>query len=45
MDDAIGPAGIPAVSAWGMAVMTLLVMSAGTIVIRRAMRRGQAVAG
>jgi len=28
-----------------MAVMTLLVLSTGTIVIRRAMRRRQAVAG
>lgn len=42
---AAGPAGIPAVSTWGMAVMTLLVLCAATIVIRRSMRRGQAVAG
>ena len=36
---AISPAGIPTVSAWGMAVMTLLVLGAGTIVLRRAMHR------
>lgn len=35
---AVGPAGIPAVSTWGMAVTGLLVLCAGTIVLRRAIR-------
>jgi hypothetical protein len=36
---AIGPAGIATGSGWGLAVMTLLVLRAGTIILRRAKRR------
>ncbi len=35
----VGPAGIPAVSAWGLAVLTLLVLTAGSLVIRRSPHR------
>ncbi len=41
---AIGPTGIATVSGWGLAVMTLLVLRAGTIILRRAMRRPQGAA-
>ncbi len=35
---AVGPAGIAAVSAWGLAVMTLLVLTAATLVLARRRR-------
>ena len=42
LDDACEPPSIPAVSEWGLVVMTLLVMTAGTIMLGRVRRRAAA---